>query len=323
MTAAYVVSERRITAPSLVFDLVDRFARDRGTAGSRPRVRGSVRYRIVATEAGGVRTELAEPFDMVMVRNVAGYDLWFGAVARDGGPATHYRPDPPPSFVVEVAAERYQRVETTVASLPQPGTPRQLALEPGWAYEFPQATSVPGGTGPTLLRGTLRRPDGTGVVGARVQVDPPPANQLASHPEYRTDETGNWVLAFDDAVATTVAAQVEVTPAGQPPTVVTEVTITQGDTSALRQASLAGITRRATGAALPGVTLTADVAPGISTTSDADGRWELWLPIERFMPSTGTQPTVITATSAQAVLLVQNSQVRPRVTTHVDPFVFP
>lgn len=101
----------------------------------------------------------------------------------------------------------------------------------------------------------------------------------------------------------------------------TEVIITQGDTSALRQASLAGITRGATGAALPGVTLTADVAPGISTTSDADGRWELWLPIERFLPSAGPQPAVVTAT--HGVPLVHHSQVRPRATTQVDPFVFP
>lgn len=210
--AAYTLWERRITAPLLVFDLVDRFARDRGTAGPHPRVRGPVRYRIVATEVGGVRTELAEPFDMVMVRNVAGYDVWFGAVTRDGGPATRYRPDPLLPFVVEVAAERYQRVETVIALLSRPGTPQRFVLEPGWAYEFPQATSVPGATGPTLLRGTLHWTGGTGVVGARVRVDPPPANQPAPHPEYRTDETGNWVLAFDDAVATTTAAQVQVNP---------------------------------------------------------------------------------------------------------------
>lgn len=42
--ASFTVWERRTTAPSLVFDLVDRFARDRGTAGPGPRPRGRVRY---------------------------------------------------------------------------------------------------------------------------------------------------------------------------------------------------------------------------------------------------------------------------------------
>ena len=80
---------------------------------------------------------------------------------------------------------------------------------------------------------------------------------------------------------------------------VPEVLITRGDTSALRQASLVGTIRRASGAPLAGVVVTADLAPGISTTSDADGRWELWLPIEQFPPSGDRQPVVVTATPPQ------------------------
>ncbi len=320
---AYTVWERRTTAPSLVFDLADRYARDRGTIGPNPRVRGRVRYRVVATVTNNVRADLVEPLDMVMVGNTAGYDLWFGLVTSREEPVSWYQPSPPPSIVVEIAAERYQRVETVIVSLPQPDTSQQFALEPGWAYEFPTATSLPGSTGPTLLRGTLRNSNGTEVAGATVRVNPPPANQPAPNPEYLTDDTGNWVLPFDDAVATTSLAQIEIVRTGRPPTTVPEVIITRGDTSALRQASLAGTTRRAAGAALPGVTVTTDIAPGISTTADADGRWELWLPIEQFLPSAGRQPAVVTATPSQGAALVHPSEVRPRATTRVDPFVFP
>jgi hypothetical protein len=282
-----------------------------------------LRYRIVATEANNVRTDLIEPYGMVMLRNSAGYDIWFGTVTRGDGPTSRYGREPPPSVVVEVSSERYQRVEAVVAALPRPDQPLQLALEPGWAYEFPSATGVPGSTGPTLLRGTLRRPNGMGVAGARVRANPPVPNQTVPGPEYVTDDTGGWVLPFDDAVATTAAAQVEITLAGSPPIQVAEVTITQGDSSTLRHASLTGIARRTSGATLPGVVITADTAPGLVTTSDADGKWELWLPVEQFLPSAGPQPVAVTATPPGGAAIVRNSQIQPRATARLAPFVFP
>jgi hypothetical protein len=282
-----------------------------------------VRYRIVATEANNVRTDLAEPFEMVMLRNTAGYDLWFGLVTRGGVPPGRYLPDPPPAIVVEVAAQRYQRVEAVIGSLPRPDAPQQFNLQPSWDYEFPTTTSIPGGTGPTLLRGTLHGPDGLGIAGARVRVDPLPPNQPPPGPEYVVDHTGNWVLHFDDAVVTTATARVEITASDGSTTAVTEVTINRSDTSALRQASLAGLTRRSNGATLPGVVITVDAVPGISTTSDADGRWELWLPVQLFPPSAGPQPVVVTAAPPQGAPLAHNGDIQPRATARVEPFVFP
>lgn len=322
MTTAYEVWERRVTAPTLVFDLVDLFLRERRTAGPRPRVRGRVRYRVVATEAGGVRTSLDAPLDMVMTRNTSGYDLWFGEVTRDGETARRYRPLLPPALVVEIDADRYQRVETLVTALPVPDPPRRLALLPGATYEFPTTTTLPGGTGPTLLRGTLRRPDGTGIPGARVRVDPRPVGQPLPEPVCVTAGSGDWVLAFDDAVATMPATRVQITPASGPVTLVTEVRITRGDTEALRQASLAGATVRASGAPLPGVVVTADRTPGISTTSDTDGRWELWLPIEQFLPSGGLQAVNVTATPPQGAPQIAAGQIQPRATARIAPLVF-
>jgi hypothetical protein len=326
MTApAREVWERRTSAPSLVIDLVDRLLRDRRTAGPAPRVRGPVRYRIVAVESAGVRTAVDPPLAMVMVRNATGHDLWFGAVRRGDDPPTRFLPDPPPpvvpAAVVEIDAERYQRVETVV-TLPRAATPLRFALEPGVAYEFPAATTVPGGTGPTLLRGTVRTPDGTGVPGVRVRVVPLPAGQPAPGPEYVTDATGSWVLPFDDAVATTATAGVTLTPPDGPDVSVTEVTITRGDTSALRQASLAGETRKASGAALPGVTITTDADAAATTTSDAQGRWELWLPVAQFPPSARRQPVTVVATPPQGAPQVVAAEIHPRATARVAPFVF-
>ncbi len=320
-TPTLTVWERRVTSATLVFHLVDRWARDRRTAGPAPLARGPIRYRIVATEAGGQRTDLDPPFDMVMERNASGYDLWFGLV----GDGERY-PDPPPSLVIEIASAQYQRVETVIANLPVPGMPQQFALEPGYAYEFPRATAIPGATGPTLLRGTLRGPGGTGIARASVRVNPAPVGQPAPNPTYVTDATGNWVLPFDDAVATTGNATLEVTFDGQAPVNVVDVAITRGDTSTARQAALAGVTRRGSGAALAGVTITTSAVPGISTRSDADGRWELWLPIEQFPPppAPAPPPATVTATPPQGAPIPRpNVQIQPRATTPVDPFVFP
>jgi hypothetical protein len=120
-------------------------------------------------------------------------------------------------------------------------------------------------------------------------------------------------------VASTTQARVQITPAGGPPMLVDEVLIVRGDMSALRQASLAGTARRASGAPLPGVVVTADRAPGISTTSDADGRWELWLPIELFPPSGQAQAVTITATPPQGATRTVAGQILPRATARIEP----
>lgn len=318
MSALPVAHERRTTTPSLVFDLVDAFAARRGTRGPNPRPTGEVRFRIAATEQAGVRTALRRPHTMVMQRNTAGYDLWFGSVVDDGG--TRKFPAPP-SPVISIVADGHQPAELVAATIPDP-SPQRIDLEPGWTYPFPLATRIPGASGPTLLRGTLHAPDGSGISGARVQVVPAPPNQPAPNPVYTTDGTGNWVLPFDDGVAPTATADVEIRFPSAPAVVVGEVGIVRGDTSVLRQASLSGETHRGDGDPLPGVAVTVDVAPG-TATSDADGRWQLWLPVERFPPSHGPQPAVVTATPSQGAPIVRNTQIEPRSTTRLDPLVFP
>jgi hypothetical protein len=325
MTApAFTVWERRTTSPMLVFELVDRFLRDRGTVGPDPRIRGPVRYRIVALESATVRTELPHALDMVMVRNADGIDLWFGMVVPGGPPTIRYRPEPGVSAVVEIVTDRYQRVETVIALPAGRGERQRFVLEPGWTYDFPDATSVPGGTGPTMLRGTLRRSDGAGIGGARIRIDPPPPDQPSPTPEYLTDSSGNWVLWFDDAVISTDTAELEITLTDAAPLRVAEVAIVRGDTSALRQASVSGVTCDRRGRPSPGARVTVDAAPGVSTRSDADGRWELWLPVELLLPSEGPQRVTLTATpGAGGPSVSRDVDLRPRATTWVDPLLFP
>jgi hypothetical protein len=314
--------ERRTVAASLIFDLVDGFARRRATAGDNPPVRGPVRFRIVATVAGGASTDVDPPLDMAMERSASGYYLWFGELVDSTG-RRFACPLPPPSLVIEITSPQYQRVTLAIHNLPQGGAPQpQIEMQPGYAYEFPHATTVANGTGPTLLGGKLRNPDGTGITDQVVEVSPPPPNQPPPNPAYVTDETGIWLLAFDDAVVSTTTAQLHVGPAGQPPTVVQNATISRGEATALQQAGLVGTTTRGPGAPLVGVLITVDAAPGITVTSDSDGRYELWLLIDQFPPGPPT-PVVVTATPPQGPAAHRNVQLTPRSTTQVDPFVFP
>jgi hypothetical protein len=167
---------------------------DRGIGGHHPRPLGRVAYRLVGRVVGGVRRDLDQPYDqpaeLAVVTGPSGYDVFLGAVILADG--RRFQADlPDGQYVVQASNPLYQRGERDDILVPPlpPAPPPPLAppivayrfdLEPGYAYPFPSASTIPAGLGPTLLRG--------------VDVEAPGHSN-----RYRTDETGRWALVFPDA----------------------------------------------------------------------------------------------------------------------------
>ena len=82
---------------------------------------------------------------------------------------------------------------------------------------------------------------------------------------------------------------------------------------------------RATGDARGACTarLSVDAFPEGAAQTDADGRYELVMPIERFPPSAGAPQAVLTVEAPNGASQQQPVQIRPRATIDVAEFVFP
>jgi hypothetical protein len=186
---SFAAVEIRRLAPTLIFDLEDRYARDRAVRGPHPRPVGPVRIRLVGRMVLGSRQDFPVPFDLLTPTNASSYHLFFGDERRAGG---RRRLDlAAGTYVVRVESAFYQVVEREDVVLPRAGTVR-FDLEPSYAYPFPTESTLGRGRGPTLLRSSLHQRDGRGISGAVIEV-PGQSNR------YRTDGTGQWVLVFPDS----------------------------------------------------------------------------------------------------------------------------
>lgn len=313
--------EHRITTAWRIYDVVDT-QRQGDPAVLRPQPIGRVRFEVVASEEGGVRRDLPEPLGLAMQQNPSGYHLWFGTAILADGRRVDLEPGGP-ALVVEITSDFYQRAEDVFVPSSRAETATRIDLAPGYAYPVDRTTPGQGNRRPTVLSGNLRHPDGSGEAGATIDVFPLPAGQPGPSPDYRTDHTGRWLLVLDDAVASVADATVRIRRFGRPTVTVEDVAIAQGDARSLRQASLAGRTVRANGSPLPGVEISIDLVPGISTASDADGRFEFVMPIEQFRPGPVPRSAVLTAAPAAGVAARRQVQIQPRATVSVAEFVFP
>jgi hypothetical protein len=218
---AVTVSDMRALTAAAVFDVQDRWARDRGVLGPRPRPSGPLRFTAAATIDGGGRHEIDPPQELVTRRNGSGYHIFFG-VMGDG------RRLDAGTYAIRIEGPLYQTAEREDVTVPQPGAPYTYDLEPGYAYPFPP--------GSTLLRGSVHDTGGDGLAGVRVSV-PGVSN------EYVTDATGQWALVFDDTQPTgDVTVRFELP--GDPPIDLAAVAVLARRESLLTQTGLRGNVRR-------------------------------------------------------------------------------
>src|SRR5262249_28648929 len=128
------------------------------------------------------------------------------------------------------------------------------------------------GEGPTLLRGDLRRPDGSGVEAATVAAATVPSST------YRTDATGRYVLIFPDTQAS-AQITVRVTLADGTQLDVANVPIEAGHARSLQPAALRGV-GRVRGVAVAGARVSVSGSPSFARTG-SDGGWSYWFALDQ------------------------------------------
>jgi hypothetical protein len=224
----------------LVFDLEDKFARDRRLHGPHPRPFGPISFYLLGRPAanGGQPQYFEERWKMVMQRNPSGYYLFSDVVRLPDGRKWQARL-PAGEYLVRVES-LYYRPEQAAIELPGPQDPGEeidveqinfpsmfFDLLPGYAYPFPQLNGVPGPQSPTLLRGSIPRITGLDVVGIEVSAEKDVDEDKRKYLTYRTDEAGQWVLVFPKAESEEDVALSFTLPSGAS-TTVEQITIKPG-----------------------------------------------------------------------------------------------
>jgi hypothetical protein len=304
------VADVRAMSAQAVFDLEDRYARERGVRGAHPRPIAAARFVAVARITGGGRVELDPPLELGVMRNASGFDLFFGSAAPVGTDEPR-RLDQGTYAVRLSSGGVYQTVERADIAIPAPATPYRFELDPGCAYPFPSGAASARGGAPTLLRGGLQAPDATGIEGARVDV---PA--LASVRLHTTDESGQWVLVFPEGQPSGAVSVRFRLPDGTT-TNVAGVPIVAGRDSTLPQTALRGSVTTTAGVAIPEATVTVSGQPG-STRSQVDGGWFYF-----FRPDQPGTNVTVTATLPDGRSQSRGAvPVQPRSTVVVQSFRF-
>jgi hypothetical protein len=201
------VRERLTLKARLVFDVVDRFARDRGTQGAQTGPLGALRFFLIGKMNGPVREDFVPPWELVVRRNAGGYYLFFGQVLLPGGKSPLRMRFAAGQYFVRIDSDYYQRAEpaTKLVAMPDVDSPDSpppyvVLLEPSYAYPFPATVPVrlgaaaptlgSGQPGPTLIRGSLHKQNKEAIAGATVEV-------VGQSNKYVTDESGQWVILFE------------------------------------------------------------------------------------------------------------------------------
>lgn len=300
-----VTLDVRRVVPTLVFDLEDRFARERGVRGPHPRPVGPVRILLVGRMVLAVRQDFPVPFELVTKRNASGYHVFFGEDRLPGG-GRRRMGLANGTWVVRVESDFYQVAEREDVDLPMT-VPTLFDLEPGPAYPFPTESTLGRGRGPTLLRGTVRRRDGRGIAGVVVEV-PGQSNRCV------TGADGQWVLVFPDTQPTG-----NVTVRFRFPAVVDvpNVLVVPGRSNSLPETALRGWVLAAGGVPAAGARVRVAGDPAESPAV-ADGGWAYVFPLDQ-----AAALVDVTAELPGGASLTQSGvQVIPRSTVVVPTFRF-
>lgn len=354
-------TKQRLEQAKFIFDVTDAYARDRGVFGLNPRPLEPLSYRFVArlTPAGAVPLE--KPFDLMVQENPSGYHLFFGEIRLPDGRFINLGPEG--QYKLQIKSQFYQRVEMDVdlASMhqaieaSQKIQPTSIQLLPGYGYPFSYSnpyfhdysqplptqwqehnsaillSNSAGGPkkgGLTLLRGGLFNTLGQGIENAVVRLTPPPAGNLPY--EYVTDESGQWVLVFEqDHISGEVNIQFDIPNEGVFD--IHNVAVVRGRESRLAQTALRGWVLDNQGLGIPNATISVldqSGNPFAKTSVSGDGgAWFYYFDLNQPTHQVGGAATVtgqVTVTLSDGSSLPPKSvPIRPRATTTVPTFKFP
>jgi len=302
------VHKRRLQSAVLIFDVEDRYAREIGIHGKHPRPLGTIKYYMLGKIENSVRRDFNRTLELVIKRNPSGYDLFFGQLRLADGTLYQGVLDAG-RYALRLQSDFYQPLERDDIDLPEPRNPYVIDLEPGYAYPFSGSIGTHGG-GPTLLRGSAYASDGKGVAGVVVET----ANGAS---RYRTDATGQWVLALPEAQSPGNLQVRFSWPDGRVDTT-TAVGISPGKTATLPQAAFRGRVVNAAGIGIAGAVIWVSGHSG-SGISDSDGDWYYY-----FLHSQESEVVNVTAQLPNGQTLTHTGlEVKPRIVVVAPTFQFP
>jgi hypothetical protein len=319
-----------------IFALSDTFAHDRSALAPFVPPLGEVGFQVLGP-TGGQR--FAEPLELIVTRNESGFYLYFGLVRlpdsefrRRSAADTGRRRNRllAGSYTVRIESGFYQPVEVDLA-LParDQATPFDISLQPAPAYPFRNISSIDGwiggaacqpdiqrpGAGPTLLRGSLHKVDGTPIEGASVSASNL-ITQLAG--PVVSSQTGDWVLALPIRQATEPVT-VTVARDGFPDIHVSGLCVVRGKEAIVRETSLRGwVLQR--GAGVRGATVAIDGRPATVSTG-ADGGWFYYVGLDDPLASSGV-PISVRATLPTGESQINIATLAPHATALVPSFRF-
>jgi hypothetical protein len=254
-------AERSVLRASLILDVVDAYASASDPSASAVRPAGALRVSLAAHGQ-------LDAVPLATIANPSGYCLWFGQ-RRDSGP-----PPDPGGYELLIDSDLYAPFSVEV-QVPTSDTAIRCALQPGYAYPFGGGGLSAANAGPTLVRGTLQNPDGTGQAGATVTL-----TAGANTAEYLTDPSGQFVLVVPDPVPGTVALQIAY--ADGTTANLSGIAVTAGATTAIPQTVLTGRVV----SSVPGGTVQLST-PAVTVGVAPDGTWRMVLPPDQ-KPATVT-----------------------------------
>jgi hypothetical protein len=254
-------AERSVLRASLILDVVDAYASASDPSASAVRPAGALRFSLVP------HGEL-EAIPLATIANPSGYRLWFGQ-RQDSGP-----PPDPGSYELRIDSDLYAPL-SVVVQVPTSDTAIRCALQPGYAYPFGGGGLAAANAAPTLVRGTLQNPDGTGQARATVTL-----TAGAYNAQYLTDPSGQFVLVIPDPVPGSVALQIayaDGTTAKLP-----DIAVTPGAATVIPQTVLMG---RVVSPVRGGTVQLS--TPAVAVGIAPDGTWRMVLPPDQ-KPATVT-----------------------------------
>jgi len=338
--------------PLVALSVVDSLARSLRTAGEFPRPIGEFRCDILAATAP-VALTFDPPRQLYVLRNRSGYVVLDGTYSNTKEPDRRW-PLAPGTYRVRVVSDYYQDAEFSMQwplapgvrrvavpqQPPQPNDPGSVELLPGPSYPMPDVSASRFQLGPTILRGSAYRTDGTPNAGAKVEVlnlaflAPATLPPLGNWPflSANTDALGNWTLVLPDRRYFDATPEI---PPGNPPGTVTRpisvriqypggpVTrqriVKLGSEFSFRNTALRGQVLARSGRPIAGATITTS-ANALTTRSRADGVWFLYFDLNQAAVAnftvTATIPSGATATVSAVTL-------QPEATIVVPTFQLP
>lgn len=308
--------------PVPALNLVDSFAQVRSTQGPFPPPLGSLAFSIEAKQTAGGPLPIDPALPVAGSANPTGFYLLSNEARIQSSNRLTIAAG---TYQVHIESDFYQPADVMVSWPPDPAQVPAFNLLPAAAYPFPDLTVQQGGSGLTLVRGSLFTSNGTPIEEVAVGITAPAAANNWPFRRCLTSPSGDWAVVIPDRES--------FTPQGQPlPTTlnitlrlelpggavdVPNVRVNLGTENSVPQTSMRGRVVSDKGAAIAGAVITVN---GIAETSKsrADGQWFFYFDFQQ-----DTAQVAVTATAPNGRSQNQIVNVRKLAAVVVPAFQIP